>query len=143
MAFITPGRAAGRAGGGEEETQVSQQPKPGCTGKLRYHSDPNRNLCPGYPDLLQLAGTAGVHVAEETVGSASFSDHRELGEQLQVKLSKPRLARPQWEASDQDLIPQMSKLVLWSQSERLNFHIQMDIPDPSTADSSTHLSTRK
>lgn len=48
VAFITPGRAAGRAGG-EEETQVSQQPKPGCTRKL-WRSDPNRNSCPGYPD---------------------------------------------------------------------------------------------
>lgn len=81
MAFITPGRAAGRAGGGEEETHISQQPKPGCAEKLRRWPDPNRNLRPSYPDLLQLADTAGVHIAEETAGSAAFSDQRELGAQ--------------------------------------------------------------
>lgn len=78
MAFITPGRAAGRAGAGEQETQVSQQPQGGCTGKLWHCSDPNRSSCPAYPDLLQLAGAAGVHVAEGTVGSAPFSHQKEI-----------------------------------------------------------------
>lgn len=95
VAFITPGRAAGRAGAGEEETQVSQQPQPGCTGKLWHWSDPHRSSCPAYPDLLQLAGAAGLHVAEGTVGSAPFSHQRKLGDHPQVTLSKPRLARPQ------------------------------------------------
>lgn len=115
VAFITPGRAAAELGG-EEETQASQQPQPGCTGKLRHWCDPKRT------DVLVIHTSLSCRCSWCSPSRGNRGTHILFRSKEIRRPSSSQTKQAQWEVSGQNLIPQMRKFVLWSQSEQPNFH---------------------